>query len=128
MAFVSSLGNKEGEETCHESKPFAIALVLLLFIISFFSYVVGPAKSGKETIGAITAKTADERLNGYKEALKDSPIGAYQIREFFAQHTLDILRDPNQNFSTTQAKEELEFLIGELEKLERIILLILGIQ
>jgi O-antigen ligase/cytochrome c-type biogenesis protein CcmH/NrfG len=116
LAFVSSLGNKEGEEVCHESKPFAIAFVLLLFIISFFSYIIGPAKAGKETIGAIIAKTADERLNGYKEALKASPIGAYQIREFFAQRTLDILRDPNQNFSTTQAKEELEFLIGELEK------------
>jgi len=116
LAFVASLGNKTGEEVCYESKPFAITFVLLLFLISFFSYVVGPVKTEKEIIYALASKTPEERLLNYKKALKDSPMGDYQIREFFAQNTLDLLKDPKQTITGAQAKEELEFLIEELEK------------
>lgn len=116
LAFISSLGNDNGEDVSFETKPFAITFILILLIISFFSFIIGPDKAARLTIQAIVTKNPEERIEYYQESVKASPLGDYQTRELFAQTTLDLLMD-NENYSTaTQAKEELTFLIGELEK------------
>jgi O-antigen ligase/cytochrome c-type biogenesis protein CcmH/NrfG len=116
LAFVASLDKKETEEVCYESKPFAITFILLLFIVSFFSYIIGPKKTGTDGIRSLATRVPEERLYFYESSLKASPMGDYQLREFFAQNTLDLLRTPDENLSAEQAKKELTFLISELEK------------
>jgi O-antigen ligase len=59
----------------------------------------------------------EERIQYYQEALKTSPLGKYQIREFFAENTIQfLLSEASSKVSLDEIKKELDFLVNELEK------------
>lgn len=99
-------------------KPWFSFVFLILFILTFFYFIIQPLKTSYFTTAALRVPPASEkRLDLYKEALKSSPLGKYQIREFFGQTTLQVAQSetvkklPAENF-----KKELDFVIEELEK------------
>jgi hypothetical protein len=57
------------------------------------------------------------RIELYEKSLRASPLGKYQIRDFFAKTTLEFLFSPAVSVvSLEEIKKELDFVIGELEK------------
>lgn len=58
---------------------------------------------------------SDQRLTLYRQALSLSPVGKFQIRQFFAQTFLDALRE-NKKITREEQIKEFEYLAAELEK------------
>jgi O-antigen ligase len=97
-----------------------VVLVLISFGLSFSKFVIKPFQTDYYVIRAISQKPAsEERLFFYKKALETSPLGKYQIRDFFGQRTLEIvesLREQGKEVPLTELKSELDFVSNELEK------------
>jgi len=97
-------------------KSWLIMLILVLFFFSFSKFIVGPYKTDRYVIEAIQKKDSKERLVFYKKTLEASPLGKYQIRDFFAQGIMDLLQKESGKVDLNQFREELEFLSQEMEK------------
>jgi len=69
--------------------------------------------------GVIVRKylTPEKRVQVYQEALTASQLGKYQIREFFAENTIQFFMSEALNKATLEEiKKEFDFLVSELEK------------
>ena len=91
-------------------------LILIPFSLSFSKFIIQPLKTDYYVIVALQKEPASkEKIDIYKKTLETSPLGKYQIREFFAQRTLESIRAekeiPGENF-----RPELDFISAELEK------------
>jgi len=118
LGFISSMARQEIFET--EGKPvnlflgFLGTLFLILFSISFTKFVLFPLQTDFYIISALRAKPfSEERLSLYKKSLTLSPVGRYQVREFFTDTSLGSLSDEAKKEGVL---EEFEFLAQELEK------------
>ena len=98
--------------------PWFLGLILFLFIFSFFYFIIQPLKTDYYVIAALRSSPAsEERLNFYKKTLETSPLGKYQIREFFGQATLEFAQSEKiKEVSAENFKKEIDFVIEELEK------------
>jgi tetratricopeptide (TPR) repeat protein len=123
LGFVASVAVPREEPTLRKNisvKSWFALIFLILFAFSFFYFVIQPLKTSYYTVASLGVPAASSagRLDLYKKALASSPLGKYQIREFFGQTTLGFAQSgqgveqiPVENF-----KEELDFVIEELEK------------
>jgi tetratricopeptide (TPR) repeat protein len=85
-----------------------------LFLLSFYEFVWLPIKTDGYVILAIREKVGTpERLKYFQKTLSTSPLGKFQIRQFFAENEMANLDLKNLNENT---KKEIEFLIEELKK------------
>ncbi len=123
----SELNLTQAENTLKQNSGFGakrkwpFALIAVAFFLCFSIFVFQPAKADYYVIGSLKAESFQERLVYYQKALEASPLGKYQIREFFGQTTQNtiasnievIAKDPQK---VEAAKEEVDFVIGELEK------------
>ena len=99
-------------------EPWVFSALLISFILFCFFFVIQPIRTSRYTVAAIKQPIGSEqRLDLYKEALGASPLGKYQVREFFGQQILMLIQSerarqiPPENF-----KREIDFLVVELEK------------
>jgi putative inorganic carbon (HCO3(-)) transporter len=116
LAFVASF-EKEGEifREIREPKPPILTLIAVGFLVSFTFFIVLPTMSDANVILAIRAPAfSKERILFYKKSLSLSPLGKFQIRQFFAENTISAFYSAQTSSENTT--EELKFLIGELEK------------
>jgi len=93
-------------------------VILILFLFSFSKFVIKPLQSDYYVIAAIKSQNSEERLSLYKKTLETSPLGKYQIRNFFAQNTLEELArsEAAKEIPVENFKQEMEFVSQELEK------------
>jgi O-antigen ligase len=118
LAFVASLEkNSQKELEKKEVKklnPGYLFFVLVLFLFSFYKFVWLPTKTDNYVILAIKERVGTQkRLEYFKKALSTSPLGKFQIRQFFAENEMANLDFKNLN---DNVKKEIEFLIEELKK------------
>jgi len=95
-----------------------VAIFIVLFAFSAFYFVIQPLRTSNYTVAALRVPAgSEERLDLYKRALSTSPLGKYQIREFFGQQTLQFLNSEAVRMVPVEnIKEELDFVTEELEK------------
>jgi tetratricopeptide (TPR) repeat protein len=68
-------------------------------------------------IKAIRSQDSAQRLFFYKKALETSPLGKYQIRDFFGQNILEFAQSEKiKKILPENFKKEIDFVIEELEK------------
>jgi O-antigen ligase len=99
-------------------KSFYLVTILILFLFSFSKFVIKPFQTDFYVIEAIRQKPAsEERLSFYKKTLETSPLGKYQIRDFFAQSTLESIESlKKEKVPLEKIRPELDFVSNELEK------------
>jgi tetratricopeptide (TPR) repeat protein len=116
LAFVASFEKeKEFFREIREPKPPILTLIALGFLVSFTFFIVLPTMSDANVILAIRAPAfSKERISFYKKSLSLSPLGKFQIRQFFAENTINAFYSAQT--SSENMTEELKFLIEELEK------------
>ncbi len=127
LAFSSQSGNEEKVKFSPPQKGQAILGVLLLgiFAASFAYFVYLPAKKGMFTIEAIHYPANQEkRLEYYKKAENVSPMGKYQVREFLARKSEDIIKkeirkNEENKMSQEKIKKELDLVLSFLQKTEK---------
>ena len=105
-------------ETVREPKFLYLSpifiLIIFLFSLSFSKFVISPLQTDAYTISALRAQPfSEERLSFYKKTLSSSPVGKYQIREFFTDSSLGSL---SENVSKENIIKEFDFLEEELKK------------
>ncbi|MFC1789567.1 O-antigen ligase family protein [Patescibacteria group bacterium] len=118
LSFISVLEKKEGNKIS-ERKPnlLVIVAVLIIFIISFFKFVIDPLSADRNIIVSFSIPhTSQERLNFYTKTLDISPVGRFQIVDFFTQNDLEFLQNQSSEISNESAKKILNFDAQELEK------------
>jgi len=92
-----------------------LILIFVIFSLSFLEFVILPFKTDTYTISAIRAEPfSEERLSLYEKTLSFSPVGRYQIREFFVESTLSA--KISEEIPQENVKREFDFLTQELEK------------
>ncbi|MEF8847359.1 MAG: O-antigen ligase family protein [Candidatus Paceibacterota bacterium] len=140
LAFVGSYKARPAKKIKYKPQKYGVgAVIALLFVASFWSFVVRPTKAGTGTIRAIQTvpqqktiqqaqknnpnqvgqflkQNSERRLELYKNTLNASPMGKYQIRNFFAQHSRNFVRDNIKILSEETAKKEMDFTISKLEQ------------
>jgi len=119
LGFVAGMSQKETIEAEAESLNVGALvlvsiLILVLFSISFLNFVILPFKTDSLIISATRAEPfSEEKLFLYKRALYSSPVGRYQVREFFVDTALGALSNEIPKEAVTR---EFDFLAQELEK------------
>jgi tetratricopeptide (TPR) repeat protein len=121
LGFIASMTvpkEMTAPEKVTSPRPWFFSVFLILFIPTFFYFIVQPLKTSYSTTAALQAPAAsEERLDLYKKALESSPLGKYQIREFFGQTTLDFAQSEGvRQVPAESFKKELDFVTEELEK------------
>ncbi len=116
LAFIESMladRNKEKKEGTFGS-VFVFSIVAA-FLVCFFQFIVNPASAGHSVIVAVNSPFGSvARLNNYRTTIELSPMGRYQIRQFFAQ---TFINEEKKGEMTAETKiKELELLTGELQK------------
>jgi len=128
--FMGSIRAEAGEAIERKkikSKFWLIAIISALFVFSFVNSVIQPLRADYYTIEAIKAKPfSEQKLSLYKKTLTLSPVGRDQIREFFADSTLNYseqyLKDAEKIAEKTREEigkrilREFDFICQELEK------------
>jgi O-antigen ligase len=114
LAFVASFEKEFEKKEIKKLNPFYLIFVLILFFVSFYEFVILPVLADGYVILAIKEKVGTpERLKYFQKALSTSPLGKFQIRQFFAENEMANLDFKNLN---ENVKKEIEFLIEELKK------------
>ncbi|KPJ56994.1 hypothetical protein AMJ49_03055 [Parcubacteria bacterium DG_74_2] len=116
LGFIASFERKRGvSEETKRINPAYLILILVFFLFSFLSFVILPTIADSYTIFAIQSSPwSDQRLSLYKKVLVISPLGKFQIREFFTESALQSLISERE--FNEKVKAELDFLAQELEK------------
>ena len=101
-----------------KSSSWPVYLILILFVFSFFYFIIQPFKTDYYAIDALKAPPASrERLDFFEKTLKSSSLGKYQIRDFFGQVVLELAQSENlKNIPAENFKKEIDFVIEEMEK------------
>ena len=121
MMFFLILGFVAKKEEVLESEiklvnPFYLIPIVILFSLSFWEFCILPFRADAYVISAVkTEPFSEERLQLYKKALSMSPIGLYQVREFFTEESLKSL-SRTENVPKEKIINEFDFLAQELEK------------
>jgi len=96
---------------------FVVIIILILFFLSFLKFVIQPLQTDAFVIQAIQTSEFESRISLYQKALTTSPVGRYQIREFFADRTMEFIQsDAARKAPTEEIEQELDFISKELEK------------
>jgi len=126
FGFIGSIASRREEELLQNyrvspvplSKKIISVIILLLFVVSFSKFVIQPLKTDAYVIKAIRSPNPTERVSLYKKTLDTSPVGKYQIREMFADMTINFIRQSEAatKVSLDDLKLELNLVKEELEK------------
>ncbi len=120
---VNMVPQKEKEEVEKKemgdvAKKTLSIVVLVLFVFSFVSFVINPAKTDYYVINSLRAEPfSNERLGLYEKTLRTSSLGKYQIRNFFASNLISFIRTEEiEEERLPGLVAELEFLSNEIEE------------
>ncbi|MDI6591593.1 MAG: O-antigen ligase family protein [Patescibacteria group bacterium] len=94
-----------------------ILIILIFFSVSFSKLIIQPLQTDAYVIQALRAQTFPERLSLYKKTLNTSPLGKYQIRNFFSEQFQSLFQtEKRKEIPKKDLEAEFDFLSGELEK------------
>lgn len=116
LAFIDSTlaGKNNGKKEEALGGVFLVALAAI-FLVCFTQFIVNPASAGHSVIVTLKSPFGSvARLDNYQKTLGLSPMGRYQIRQFFAQTFLN--EEKKGKMPGEVEIKELGFLTAELEK------------
>ena len=119
LAFVARLAipediSENGREFGKTIKKSSTGAVVLLFIPSFFCFVIGTYNTNTYIINSMKSADIETRIFWAQKALAASPTGRYQIRDTLSSALL--YRIEGGEVSESAVKQEFEFLTAELSK------------
>ncbi|MDD5145575.1 MAG: O-antigen ligase family protein [Candidatus Pacebacteria bacterium] len=119
LGFIGSISQTEPLVFKKESFNFWIILIVLpLLSFSLIKFVKQPLSSDGDIIKAINAQVGSkERKDLYTKTLENTPMGKYQIRDFFAQSLSEFIQGGKYtDIPVEDMKGEVDYITGELEK------------
>ena len=94
--------------------------LVVVFLISFTNFVLNPLSADHNVVEAVSKPFGSkDRIAAYEKTMEASPMGIYQIRQFFASTLLDYYGKQNGKLTPDQQLREYTFLAGELEKSDK---------
>ena len=117
VAFLGSFKRKENNEREYIPRhPWTKGPLCFVFCLTFFVFIIQPWRADHFIIESLMTEVPQERIDLYEKVLTTSPLGKYQIREFFGQHSEGLIRRDINKVSREDVEKELSFIITELEK------------
>ena len=118
LGFVAfSAGEKRQHVLRDKPKRAWVGIILLIVcVVTFFEFVIQPAKTDYFVIKSAVANSSEERLEYYQKTFDSSLMGKYQIRDFFAQQTQSVVQQNLDKVPREILAKELDFVIKELQK------------
>ncbi len=124
LSFGASLEKKEKMpfgNSASKKRDFPVIILAILFIFSFSKFIIAPIRTEHFVIDSLKTNVSQEKINFYQKALEASPLGRYQIREFFGQQSQDMITGNmdvilENEGRKKQAESEISFLIAQLQK------------
>ena len=120
IAFSDAPGNKGfmrlKKAGKHPWKTPAEILVCIVFVVMFFFSVVQPARTGYYAKVALETKNFPKRVSIFEKTLDTSPVGRYQISEYFARRTVKTIKTHHDKIPENLAVRELDFIIDRLKR------------
>jgi len=118
VSFIGFIATEKEHESSKvkQIKAWPIVILAIVFLVVFFEFVIQPSKTDTLVIDAVTTGSPQERLEYYKATFDASPMGKYQIRDFFAQHSQDFVRKNLNNVPKETLMQEFDFVLGEMQK------------
>lgn len=115
IAFVATLEKEKEKIEMKRPNPYLISILSALFFVSLFYFVILPIIASTSVISALHFKPfTEERLELQKKAIYTSPIGRFQIRQFFTENFISAYKqNPTWGINV---KKEVDFLVEEMKK------------
>ena len=114
--YVSRKDKKIEEEISFNWKKIFLSLIVIGLIgYSLFFFVVQPFQASKYIGKGLNNDNPSERLFWFEKSLKTTPLGKYQVRDFFAMKTLDSVQNMD-SYPKEDFQKEVAFVIHELEE------------
>ncbi len=117
VAFLAVWGSQEKSKSYFTVKskwPLAIVLVFGFLALYYFSYK--PWQLDQDIIKVVQAQYQDERLSGYEKTLQNSSLGKYQITDFYADFSQNVVQQNLQKAKKEDLIRELDVVVGLMEK------------
>jgi len=121
LGFVAFLANKKEEAIEPERKTipnyqwFALFFCFIFFAV-FFRFTIQPLRANISVTNSLRVANSQQRIEAYQKALQASPLGKYQLREFFAVQSQEFIQKNIKEIPPENIEQELNFVLGELEK------------
>jgi len=126
LGFIASAENEvkdEEEDMIVQNRTIkpavAVPVFLVAFFFCFFKFIVFPAQNGTLAVQAINYQElkTDQRIEAYKKTLAISPIGKYQIVDFFCESFDEYsLSSAAVTVPNSQLVKEFSYLAEEVKK------------
>ncbi|KPJ56489.1 hypothetical protein AMJ49_04725 [Parcubacteria bacterium DG_74_2] len=117
ITFVTQDQENNYKEASFSQRKWLVAIILICFIFCFSKFVIQPLKTDYYVIKVFHAQNFEQKMDFYKKTVESSPIGKYQIREFFAEQLMRFAQSESaKQVSKETIKEEFDFVSKELEK------------
>jgi O-antigen ligase len=120
LGFIGCIAQEKDESKEKENRVnyFIVFAVIILFMVSFLKFVIQPANEDKDIIKTLNLSIgSQQRIDSYQKTLSDSPLGKYQVRDFFAESLMGASQDPQfSQLPKESMKKEFDFIAVELEK------------
>ncbi|MDD5433303.1 MAG: O-antigen ligase family protein [Candidatus Pacebacteria bacterium] len=89
-----------------------LGITLFIGLLCFYYFAYKPWQLDKNIIIAMQAQYQNERLNAYQKALDISPLGKYQVSDFFADNSHALVQNNINTANKEDIIRELEFVIN----------------
>ena len=138
----SATREKEIKESFTSKYQWLKGILIFIFCFTFLGFIIQPArtdylvikslrttpssklienisKENPEQLDNLFEASSQKRIELYKKTLETSPMGKYQIIEFFAQQSQSIITRNIKQIPEDTIKKELDFLTGILKESEK---------
>jgi len=98
-------------------KKLISVIILIFFCFSFSKFVIKPLQADSYVIETLQTQDFQERLSLSKKTLETSPVGRYQIRDFFSEQLINLYgSETGKTIPSELLRAEFDFVSQELEK------------
>ena len=98
-------------------KKLISVIILIFFCFSFSKFVIKPLQTDSYVIETLQTQDFQKRLSLSKKTLETSPVGRYQIRDFFSEQLINLYEsETGKTIPSELLRAEFDFTSQELEK------------
>lgn len=120
IAFIAFLAvwqtSEKGINRYAPKSKWPMAIIAVVGILSLYYFSYKPWKLGKGIILAVQSQYQNERLAAYENCLKTSALGKYQISDFFADFSQNLVQNNMDKAKPEDLIREIEAVVKIMEQ------------
>lgn len=117
VAFLATLQMPEKSKSLFTAKSkWPLGITLAIGLLCFYYFLYKPWQLDKNIILAVQSQNQEERLLNYQKTLQGSSLGKYQIADFFADFSQNVVQQNMEKAKKEDLIRELDAVVNIMEE------------